>query len=153
MKNWNLLFFASILMVSACNLESYMPTEVKLKNTYELNVKKVLNANKEVLPEEITLMALKNSVTDNGQSTTYNSLVAAGYQKNLGTLDTAKANAACLELAKVILENVENDTSYTQLVINMQKSEKTVFTEKEWNYSRTFDCSKLREPDSSNLAD
>lgn len=149
MKSQIHLFFTALLMLQACHFESYMPTQAKLKQTCGPAIDSVLQANKDVLPSEISLTAQKNMQSNNGQTSSYQTLVASGYQDNLDNLDTAKANAACLQLAKVILANVENDTSFDRIEIQMQKNQKSFLVEKEWSYSRGFDCNKLREQDAA----
>lgn len=146
------LFLSAMLMLQACHFESYMPAQAKLKQTSGPAIDSVLQANKDVLPSEISLMAQKSMRSDNGQTSSYQTLVASGYQDHLDNLDTAKANAACLQLAKVILANVENDTSFDRIEILMQKNEKSFLVEKEWSYSRGFDCSKLRALDAAKPA-
>lgn len=147
------LFLATALLLSACHFESYMPTQAKMKNDCGPAINSILEANKDVLPTEISLVAQKSQQMDNGNTSEFQSLVATGYQDNLDNLDTAKANAACLQLAKVILANVENDTSFDRIEILMYKKQKKFLVEKEWSYSRVFDCSELREPAAPKIAD
>jgi len=135
-----------ILIFVSCNIDIEIPTqkELKIKSTLENEVNNVLFQNQELFAEEYSIFPNATLNYIDGERTETHAITFSCYNENLNNLETSKVDSVSSILAKVILDNIENDTSFSQIVIAMTKQEKSAFIEKEWNYSKGFEIEELK---------
>jgi len=139
------LFHIFILLFTSCNIELPKLTELKAKDTLSREVNNLIHQNEGVLSEQYAINPNVTLNYNNGEKVEIHYITFSCYNENLDTLDRIKLDSVGEVLAKIILSNIENDTNFNRIAIEMTKQENSTFTEKEWNYFKEFEIDDLKK--------
>lgn len=134
-----------ILLFVSCNIEIPTLKELKVKDTLSSEVNNLIHQNEELFSEQYVINPNVILNYNNGEKEEIHYITFSCYNENLDTLDRIKLDSVGEVLAKVILSNVENDTSFNRIAIEMTKQENSTITQREWNYSNEFKIDDLKK--------
>ena len=138
------LFLLFILISTACNIDFPTPKNMMSKPSLITEVNAFIQQNPLYFSEHYSINPNVNWDYEDGVKTETHSLEFGCYNDNLPDLETPKLDSLSKILAKTILSNIENDTSFNQVRVTMTKQEKSGITEKEWNYVKAFEIKELK---------
>ena len=133
-----------LILVTSCNVEIPRLKELVLSENIEEEIGKLISSNSDILPLEYMLHPNFEVNYNDGVKEGFHSIYYSCYNDKLDKLVTEEIDSISYILAKVILNNVKNDTSFSRIAISMEKKNNGIITEKEWNYLNIFSIEELK---------
>ena len=132
------------LFLTSCNIEIAGPKELKTKHSLDDEIKTFILQSKGIFTEYYSIYASVSTNYLNGEREEIHAVRFSCYNDNLHKLASAEIDSFSNTLAAIILANVENDTSFNRIIIDMNKTETSIINEKEWYYSKEFEIDSLK---------
>ena len=135
-----------ILMLLSCN-NIVLPTPKNLITKENLinEVNEFIQQNQDYYSDQYAIYPNVTQNYLNGEKTEIHYVEFYCYNENLNDLENSKIDSLSKILSKTILSNIENDTSFSSIVVTMIKQEKSGFAEHEWSYSKEFKIDEFKK--------
>ena len=138
-----ILFVTTIVFSASCNIDFPDRKELIVSEKIDEEINHVITLSNGILPVDYTLFPSVFVHIFNGEKEVIHSVRYSSYHENLDKYESPEIDSFSSMLAKVILKNTVNDTSFSKIVIEMNKVESSPFHEKEWNYSKEFNINEM----------